>query len=197
MTGPRPDGRPKPTPTDLDENRRQTGVGVSGSGGGPGSWGAGGWGPGGFGGPGGHGGRGRGESVVPGDNPPTPGPETNLEPLRGATVGGHRDLLAAILLLLDEWAMRGSQIAREIAERSGSTWLVAASSVEEALDSLELAGMIARSDVAGHEVAHLTSRGKAYVDNNRDDLGSPCDDVENVADTSRARDRAERAPSSW
>lgn len=181
-----PGSRRDPTsdPPDPDEDRQQTGVGVSGSGGGPGSWGPGGWGPGGFGGPGGHGGRGRRDDSVPDDLTPTP-PEGAGERLRGAATGGRRDLLAAVLLLLDEWAMRESQLSREIAERSGCAWQVSASDVAHALDSLRLAGMVGTVEVEGHEVAHLTQPGKDYVERNRGELGSPWDDVEGAADAAR------------
>lgn len=161
-------------------------MGVSGSGGGPGSWGPGGWGPGGFGGPGGHGGRGRRSGSVPDDDGLAQGPPADtLERLRDGTTGGQRDVLAAILLLLDEWAMRESQLSEEIAERSGSAWRVSASYVTEALASLQLAGIVGRSDVHGHDVAHLTRRGSEYVERNRDDLGCPWDDVETTVDTAR------------
>lgn len=186
-------GSRRPT-SDPDEDRQQTGVGVSGSGGGPGSWGPGGWGPGGFGGPGGHGGRGRRDDSVPDDPTPTP-PEGAGDRLRGAVTGGRRDLLAAVLLLLDEWAMRESQLSREIAERSGNAWQVAASDVAHALDSLRLAGMVGSIEVQGHDVAHLTNLGKDYVERSRDELGSPWDDVEGAADAARrgtGRDRGRR-----
>lgn len=173
---------PTSVPFDPDEDRQQTGVGVSGSGGGPGSWGPGGWGPGGFGGPGGHGGRGRRDGSDPDDLTPIP-PEEALERLRGAATGGRRDLLAAVLLLLDEWAMRESQLTWEIAERSGNAWHVSVSTVADAVDSLRLAGMVGTVEVKGHDVAHLTNLGKDYVERNRGDLGSPFDDVEDAADS--------------
>lgn len=174
-------GRGADSPQGRDD-RQLIWVGRTGAGGGPGSWSPGGWGPGGFGGPGGHGGRGQRDERRTGEHAPVTAPDGALETLRGKRIdrGGRRDVMAAILLLLDEWPMRESQVTRELAERSGSAWIVDTASVESALEILADADMVGTSDVEGHDVARLTPRGAEYVEQHRGDLGSPWDDVEST-----------------
>jgi DNA-binding PadR family transcriptional regulator len=160
---------------DDDEDRPDTHVGVSGAGGGPGSWAPGGWGPGGFGGPGGHGGRGTrptGVESEPGLNTNRTGPDASQSP------GGSHNVLAALLLLLDEWPMAAPQLVRMIAQRSGELWAPGLDLVHVGLSALEDAGMVTTTRADGRSAASLTPCGVGFVDQQREALGEPWDELE-------------------
>ena len=117
---------------------------------GPGPFGPGGFGPGGFG-PFGRGGRGK-------------------RARRG-------DVRAAILLLLEEEPRNGYQLMQEIEERSGGVWRPSPGSIYPALSQLEDEGLVRSDETAGRRAFQLTDAGRAYLEENREALGSPWDDV--------------------
>jgi DNA-binding PadR family transcriptional regulator len=117
---------------------------------GPGPFGPGGFGPGGFG-PFGRGGRGK-------------------RARRG-------DVRAAILLLLEEEPRNGYQLMQEIEERSGGVWRPSPGSIYPALSQLEDEGLVHSDEAAGRRAFQLTDAGRTYLEENREALGSPWDDV--------------------
>lgn len=106
-------------------------------------------------GPGGHFGRGRG---------------------RGGR-GRRGDVRAAILLLLGEGPMHGYELIQQIVGRSEGVWKPSPGSIYPALAQLEDEGLVVIEKVKGRKTARLTEEGTTYVETNRDDLGSPWDDV--------------------
>ncbi len=117
---------------------------------GPGGFGPGGFGPGGFGhgGPGGRGQRWR----------------------RRMRRGNVR---AAILLLLEEEPRNGYQLMQEIEQRSDGAWRPSPGSVYPALQLLTDEGLIRGEARDGGNVFELTDAGRAYVEEHRDEFGSP------------------------
>ena len=126
---------------------------------GPGPGGSGGFGPGGFGGPG--------------------GPE--FFKFRGfGGPGGPRgrrmrrgNVRAAILLLLEEEPRNGYQVMQEIEQRSEGAWRPSPGSVYPAFQLLSDEGLIRGEARDGGNVFELTDAGRAYVEEHREELGSP------------------------
>lgn len=87
------------------------------------------------------------------------------------------DVRAAILLLLDEEPRNGYQLMQEIEERSGGVWRPSPGSIYPALSQLEDEGLVHSDETAGRRAFQLTDAGRAYVEENRDALGSPWDEV--------------------
>jgi DNA-binding PadR family transcriptional regulator len=93
--------------------------------------------------------------------------------------GGRRsrarrgDVRAAILLLLEEEPRNGYQLMEEIEQRSDGAWRPSPGSIYPALAQLEDEGLIHAEETAGRRSFQLTDAGRAYVDENRDALGSP------------------------
>jgi DNA-binding PadR family transcriptional regulator len=123
---------------------------------GPGPFGAGGFGPGGF----GHFGFGRGF---------------------GGRGGGRRarrgDVRGAVLLLLEEQPRNGYQLMQAIEERSGGVWRPSPGSIYPALSQLEDEGLVRSDESAGRRAFELTDDGRKYLDEHREALGAPWDDV--------------------
>lgn len=115
---------------------------------------SGGFGPGGFG-PGGDLGRGRG---------------------RGGR-GRRGDVRAAILLLLAETPMHGYELIQQIVTKSDGAWKPSPGSIYPALSQLEDEGLVSIDKIEGRKTANLTEAGRTYVEEHRDELGTPWDDV--------------------
>ena len=125
------------------------------------------WGPGPF----GPGGPGPGGYGPPGDF---------VFKMRGFGPGGPRgrrmrrgNVRAAILLLLEEEPRNGYQVMQEIEQRSEGAWRPSPGSVYPAFQLLADEGMISAEARDGGNVYALTDAGKAYVDENREQLGNP------------------------
>ena len=101
-----------------------------------------------FGGPGGPGGPGR----------------------RGRRRGNVR---AAILLLLEEEPRNGYQVMQEIEQRSEGAWRPSPGSVYPAFQLLGDEGLIRGEARDGGNVYELTDAGRAYLSENREQLGNP------------------------
>jgi DNA-binding PadR family transcriptional regulator len=97
--------------------------------------------------------------------------------------GGRRsrarrgDVRAATLLLLEEDARNGYQLMEEIERRSGGSWRPSPGSIYPALSQLEDEGLIRADEGGGRRMFRLTDEGRAYVDENREALGSPWDEA--------------------
>ncbi|CAN5264775.1 hypothetical protein BH09ACT10_BH09ACT10_17650 [soil metagenome] len=96
---------------------------------------------------------------------------------RGRGQRGRGDVRAAALLLLDEQPHHGYQLIQEIAERSNQVWTPSPGSIYPSLQQLEDEGLIEFDRVEGRKTASLTETGKAYVEEHREELGSPWDTV--------------------
>jgi DNA-binding PadR family transcriptional regulator len=131
------------------------------------------------------GGRRRGGFGPPGFGGFGPFPGGGPGPRRGRARRG--DVRAAALLLLAEEPRNGYAIMQEIQERSGGVWRASPGSVYPALSQLEDEGLIRAEESAGRRSYVLTDEGRAYVDEHRDELGSPWDAVnEGVNDAHHA-----------
>ena len=87
------------------------------------------------------------------------------------------DVRAAILLLLEEEPRNGYQLMQELEERSGGVWRPSPGSIYPALSQLEDEGLVRSDENAGRRAFQLTDAGRAYIEENREALGSPWDDV--------------------
>jgi DNA-binding PadR family transcriptional regulator len=80
---------------------------------------------------------------------------------------------AAVLLLLAEEPRHGYQIITEIGERSEDTWHPSPGAVYPAIAQLQDEGLVSVSDDGGRRLASLTDAGRVYVEEHRDELGTP------------------------
>jgi DNA-binding PadR family transcriptional regulator len=97
---------------------------------------------------------------------------------RGRGGRGRRgDVRSAILLLLAEEPMHGYELIQQIVDRSGGVWKPSPGSIYPALSQLEDEGLVLIEKVAGRKTARLTEEGKAFVEANTAELGTPWDDV--------------------
>ena len=87
------------------------------------------------------------------------------------------DVRAAVLLLLEEEPRNGYQLMQELEERSGGVWRPSPGSIYPALSQLEDEGLVHSDESAGRRAFQLTDAGRAYLEENREALGSPWDDV--------------------
>lgn len=123
-----------------------------------------------------HGGPGGGHEFGPGF-----GRGWDVGPGRGRGFGGRRagrgEIRAAILLLLAEQPRHGYQIITELAERSEGRWRPSPGAVYPALAQLQDEGLVSLSDDGGRRLADLTDAGRTFVDEHRDELGTPWESV--------------------
>ena len=80
---------------------------------------------------------------------------------------------AAILLLVEEEPRNGYQVMQEIEQRSDGAWRPSPGSVYPAFQLLADEGLIRGENRDGGNVFELTDAGKAYVEENREQLGNP------------------------
>jgi DNA-binding PadR family transcriptional regulator len=108
------------------------------------------------------------------------GPFGPFGPGRGGR-GGNRarrgDVRAAALVLLAEEPRNGYQLIQELANRSDGAWRASPGSVYPALQQLEDEGLIRAVTDDGRKLWELTDAGHAYVNENREKLGTPWDAV--------------------
>jgi len=108
---------------------------------------------------------------------------------RGRRRGGRGgDVRAAALLLLAEHPAHGYQLIQEIGERSEGSWTPSPGSIYPVLQQLEDEGLIGFERVDGRNTATLTTEGEAYVEEHREELGTPWDDASRGADGPIARE---------
>jgi DNA-binding PadR family transcriptional regulator len=92
------------------------------------------------------------------------------------------DVRAAALLLLAEEPRNGYQIMQEIEQRSGGVWRPSPGSVYPALAQLEDEGLVRLEERDGRRTYVLTDSGRAYVEERRDDLIAPWDEMSDSVD---------------
>jgi DNA-binding PadR family transcriptional regulator len=80
---------------------------------------------------------------------------------------------AAILVLLDEEPRNGYGLMQEIEERSSGAWRPSPGSVYPLLAQLEDEGLVEADASGERKVIQLTEAGTAYVEENRERLGTP------------------------
>ncbi len=86
------------------------------------------------------------------------------------------------MLLLAEEARNGYQLMQEIAERSGGVWRPSPGSIYPALAQLEGEGLVRVEERGGRRTYALTDAGRAYVDERRDDLVAPWEEMSDSVD---------------
>jgi DNA-binding PadR family transcriptional regulator len=89
---------------------------------------------------------------------------------------------AAALLLLAEEPRNGYQLMQEIEQRSGGVWRPSPGSVYPALAQLEDEGLVRVEDRDGRRTYVLTDAGRAYVEERRDDLVAPWEEMSESID---------------
>ncbi|MET0930419.1 MAG: PadR family transcriptional regulator [Aeromicrobium sp.] len=93
---------------------------------------------------------------------------------RGRRRGGRGgDVRAAALLLLSEGPKHGYQLIQEIGEKSEGAWNPSPGSIYPVLQQLEDEGLLTFERVNGRKTATLTDEGTTYVEEHRDELGTP------------------------
>lgn len=93
---------------------------------------------------------------------------------RGRRRGGRGgDVRAAAVLLLAEQPRHGYDLIQQIGERSEGRWTPSPGSIYPVLQQLEDEGLIEFERVDGRKTASLTDAGAAYVEENREQLGTP------------------------
>lgn len=108
---------------------------------------------------------------------------------RGRRRGGRGgDVRAASLLLLAEHPAHGYQLIQDIAERSDGAWTPSPGSIYPVLQQLEDEGLIEFERVDGRKTATLTEAGSAYVEEHRDELGTPWEDASQSSDRDADRE---------
>jgi DNA-binding PadR family transcriptional regulator len=83
------------------------------------------------------------------------------------------DVRAAILLLVEEEPRNGYQVMQEIEARSEGTWRPSPGSVYPAFQLLADEGLVRSESRDGGNLFELTDAGRSYVDEHREQLGSP------------------------
>jgi DNA-binding PadR family transcriptional regulator len=92
------------------------------------------------------------------------------------------DVRAAALLLLAEEPRNGYQIMQEIEQRSRGVWRPSPGSVYPALAQLEDEGLVRLDEREGRRTYVLTDAGSAYVEERREDLAAPWDEMSDSVD---------------
>jgi DNA-binding PadR family transcriptional regulator len=92
------------------------------------------------------------------------------------------DVRAAALLLLAEEPRNGYQLMQEIEQRSGGVWRPSPGSVYPALAQLEDEGLVQVEERDGRRTYVLTDAGRAYVEERRDDLVAPWEEMSESVD---------------
>jgi DNA-binding PadR family transcriptional regulator len=92
------------------------------------------------------------------------------------------DVRAAALLLLADGPLNGYQIMQEIEKRSDGVWRPSPGSVYPALAQLEDEGLIRAEQVGDRRTFVLTDVGRTHVDERRDQLGAPWEQMTDSVD---------------
>jgi DNA-binding PadR family transcriptional regulator len=92
------------------------------------------------------------------------------------------DVRAAALLLLADGPLNGYQIMQEIEKRTDGLWRPSPGSVYPALAQLEDEGLVHLEEQGDRRAYLLTDAGRAYVDEHRDRLGAPWEQMSGAVD---------------
>ena len=91
------------------------------------------------------------------------------------------DVRAAILALLAEEPRNGYQIIQELSARTDGVWQPSPGSIYPALQQLEDEGLVQTVEVEGRKAYELTEEGRKYVEERKDDIGSPWETIVETA----------------
>ena len=99
---------------------------------------------------------------------------------RGRRGGRQRrgDVRAAVLVLLEERDRNGYQLIQELSERSKEMWRPSPGSIYPVLQQLEDEGLVAVTSTESGRTYGLTDSGRAFVAQNREQLGRPWESAE-------------------
>src|SRR6201999_2565640 len=126
---------------------------------------------------------GRGRGFGPGPGGPGFGPAGGPHHRgRGGRPAPRGDIRSAILLLLADEPRNGYGLMQEIEERSGGVWRPSPGSVYPALSQLEDEGLVKAEERDGRRTYVLTDAGRTYVDDRRDELVAPWDEMSESGD---------------
>jgi DNA-binding PadR family transcriptional regulator len=92
------------------------------------------------------------------------------------------DVRDAALILLAEEPRNGYQLMQEIEHRSGGVWRPSPGSVYPALSQLEDEGLVRVEERDGRRTYVLTDAGRTYVDERRDGLSAPWEEMSESVD---------------
>jgi DNA-binding PadR family transcriptional regulator len=120
-----------------------------------------------------HGHRGPGHRGPRGQFPFGPGFPFGGPGFRHGRKARRGDVRAAALVLLEEEPRNGYQLMQEIERRSDGAWRPSPGSVYPALQQLEDEGLVTTREADGRKLYELTDAGRAYVEENRAELGAP------------------------
>jgi DNA-binding PadR family transcriptional regulator len=87
------------------------------------------------------------------------------------------DVRAALLVLLAEEPRNGYGLMQEIERRSEGVWRPSPGSVYPALSQLEDEGLVRAVESGGRKQYELTDEGRTYVEEHRDELAEPWNEV--------------------
>jgi DNA-binding PadR family transcriptional regulator len=87
------------------------------------------------------------------------------------------DVRAAALLLLAEEPRNGYQLMQEIEQRSGGVWRPSPGSIYPALAQLEDEGLVRAEERDGRRTYVLTDAGRVYVEERREGLVAPWEEM--------------------
>lgn len=97
------------------------------------------------------------------------------------------DVRAAVVLLLEEKPSNGYQLIQELSERSNEAWRPSPGSIYPVLQQLEDEGLITAASEGAGRTYQLTDAGRAYVAEQREQLGRPWEEAADGASVA-ARD---------
>jgi len=92
------------------------------------------------------------------------------------------DVRAAALLLLAEEPRNGYQLMQEIEQRSGGVWRPSPGSIYPALAQLEDEGLVRAEERDGRRTYGLTDAGRVYVEERREGLVAPWEEMSDSVD---------------
>jgi len=92
------------------------------------------------------------------------------------------DVRAAALVLLAEAPRNGYQLMQEIENRSDGLWRPSPGSIYPVLQQLEDEGLVRPEGSEARRLFTLTDEGRAYVEQHREELGTPWDAVRESVD---------------
>ena len=95
---------------------------------------------------------------------------------------------AATLLLLEDRPAHGYQLIQDISERSDGAWTPSPGSIYPVLQQLEDEGLIEFDRIDGRKTATLTDAGREFVEEHREELGTPWEDAARGSDGDVARE---------
>ena len=109
--------------------------------------------------------------------------------------GGSRvrrgDVRLAIIDVLAVEPMNGYQVIQQIAERTNGAWKPSPGSVYPTLQQLQDEGLVREAGEGGRRQFQLTDDGRAYVEERREELGTPWDDATRAGERTVVREASE------